>query len=87
VADHLATTDIRELMRIQQVGAAADVSNVSACLQNADSEGSLFIRKVGRLHVPGATWRATPANEELLSPSTAVISYYEKPDGWATYST
>jgi hypothetical protein len=67
VADHLASTDIRELMPIQLVGAAADVSNVSACLQSADNEGSLFIRKVDRLHAPRATWRATPANEELVT--------------------
>jgi hypothetical protein len=57
---------IRELMRIQQVGTAADVSKLSACLQSADSEGSVFIHKVSRLHAPQATWRATPANEELF---------------------
>ena len=89
-ACHLVTTDrdlslfqIGELMRIQQVRTAADVSNVNACPQSADSAGSLSLHKVGRLHDPQATWRATPTNGNSLSPSKERhILPQKKNDGW-----
>lgn len=57
---------------------AADVSNVTACQQSADSAGSSFLHKVGSLHDPQATWRASPTNGNSLSPSEERHNLTEK---------